>query len=148
MAVVVDTGPLLAAALKRDPAHALAAALIAFGGRDLLIPDPVVAECEGFLRQRDAHEGARRLLAALVDGIWVRVPLTPSLFAQADAIDKQYQDIGLGLVDASVMAIAAATKSSILTFDFRDFRAAPPIRGGSWDLVVDEAEFARSVHTG
>jgi uncharacterized protein len=145
LAVVVDTGPLLAAALKRDSAHELAAALIAYGGRDLLIPDPVVAECESFLRQRDSHEGARRFLAALVDGIWVRVPLTPSLFAQAVAIDKRYQDLGLGLVDASVMAIAAATKSSILTFDFRDFRAAPPIRGGSWDLVVDEAEFARSV---
>jgi predicted nucleic acid-binding protein len=42
LAVVVDTGPLLAAALKRDPAHELAAALIAYGGRDLLIPDPVV----------------------------------------------------------------------------------------------------------
>lgn len=145
LAVVVDTGPLLAAALKRDPAHELAAALIAYGGRDLLIPDPVVAECEGFLRLRNADEGARRLLDALVEGIWVRVLLTPSLFAQAVAIDARYKDLGLGLVDASVMAVAAATKSPILTFDFRDFRAAPPPRGGAWDLVVDEAEYARSV---
>lgn len=145
MAVVVDTGPLLAAALKRDPAHELAAALIAYGGRDLLIPDPVVAECEGFLRQRNAHEGARRLLAALVEGIWMRVTLTPTVFAQAVAIDRRYKDIGLGLVDASVMAVAAATKSSILTFDFRDFRAAPPLGGGSWDLVVDEAQYMKSV---
>jgi predicted nucleic acid-binding protein len=73
--------------------------------------------------------------------------LTPTLFAQAVAIDMRYRDIGLGLVDASVMAIAAATKSPILTFDFRDFRAAPPVRGGAWDLVVDEAAYARSVRS-
>jgi predicted nucleic acid-binding protein len=145
LAVVVDTGPLLAAALKRDEAHELAAALIAFGGRDLLVPDPVVTECEGFLRQRDAHESARRLLASLVGGAWVRMTMTPSLFAEAVAIDAHYRDIGLGLVDASVMAIAAATNSHVLTFDFRDFRAAPPVDGGSWDLVVDEAQYAKSV---
>ena len=145
MAVVVDTGPLLAAALKRDQAHELAAAVIAFGGRDLLVPDPVVAECEGFLRQRDAHEAARRFLTALVTGVWVRMPMTPSLFADAVAIDSHYRDIGLGLVDASVMAIAAKTRSHILTFDFRDFRAAPPLLGGSWHLVVDEAQYAKAV---
>lgn len=145
MAVVVDTGPLLAAALKRDEAHELAAALIAFGGRDLLVPDPVVTECEAYLRHCDAHETARRLLASLVAGAWVRTPMTPSLFAEAVAIDAHYRDIGLGLVDASVMAIAAATNSHVLTFDFRDFRAAPPLGGGSWDLVVDEAQYAKSV---
>jgi len=145
LAVVVDTGPLLAAALKRDEAHDLAAALIAFGGRDLLVPDPVVTECEGFLRQRDAHDAARRLLASLVAGAWVRMPMTPSLFAQAVAIDAHYRDFGLGLVDASVMAIAASTNSHVLTFDFRDFRAAPPLGGGAWDLVVDEAQYAKSV---
>lgn len=147
MTVVVDTGPLLAAALKRDQAHELAAALIEFGGRDLLVPDPVVSECDSLLRRRDAPESARRLLEALVAGVWVRVPLTPSLFAQAVAIDAHYRDIGLGLVDSSVMAIASATGSAILTFDFRDFRAAPPVRGGAWDLVLDESEYARSVRS-
>ena len=145
MAVVVDTGPLMAAALKRDQAHELAATLIGFGGRDLLIPDPVVAECDAFLRRRDAHEGARRLLDALVAGVWIRVPLPPALFAQAAAIDAHYGDLGLGLVDASVMAVAESTGSAILTFDFRDFRAAPPLRGGAWELIIDEAAYTKAV---
>ncbi len=84
-------------------------------------------------------------MEALVSGVWVRVPLLPTLFARAVAIDSHYRDIGLGLVDSSVMAIAAATGSSILTFDFRHFRAAPPLLGGAWDLVIDEAEYARVV---
>jgi predicted nucleic acid-binding protein len=145
LAVVVDTGPLFAAALKRDQAHELAASLISYGGRDLLIPEPVVAEVDGFLRRRDAHEGARRFLDALVAGVWIRVPLPPTLFAQAVAIDAHYADIGLGLVDASVMAVAASTGSAILTFDFQHFRAAPPTRGGAWDLVIDESEYVKAV---
>ncbi|MEK7863614.1 MAG: PIN domain-containing protein [Chloroflexota bacterium] len=145
MAVVVDTGPLLAAGLRRDQAHQLAASLVEFGGRDLLVPDPVAVECDSFLRRRDADDGARRMLEALVAGVWIRVPLTPSLFAKAVAIDAHYRDLRLGLVDASVMAVAEYTGSAILTFDFRDFRAAPPLGGGDWDLVIDEAHYARAV---
>ncbi|HUQ41982.1 MAG TPA: PIN domain-containing protein [Candidatus Limnocylindrales bacterium] len=147
MAVVVDTGPLLAAALKRDEAHELAASLLGFGGRDLLIPDPVVVECESILRRRNAGEAARRLLAALVKGVWVRVPLTPSLFAHATAIDRHYRDLDLGLVDCAVMAVAASTRGAVLTFDFRDFRGAPPRAGGAWDLVIDERAYQRAVQS-
>lgn len=144
MSVVVDTGPLLAAALVRDEAHDFAAKLIEVGGRDLLIPDPVAVECETMLRRRDAHDGARRFLQALVSGVYRRVVLSPLVFADAVAIDAHYRDLGLGIVDASVMAVAASTRSAILTFDFRDFRAAAPLLGGSWDLVVDENGYARA----
>lgn len=144
LAVVVDTGPLLSAAWQRDQAHDLAARLIEVGGRDLLFPDPVIAECDIFLRRRDAHDVARRLLAAVATGTYVRTLMSPSLFADAVAIDAHYRDLGLGLVDASVMAIAAATNSAILTFDFRDFRAAPPLKGGTWELVIEESEYARA----
>ena len=147
MPVVVDSGPLIAAASKRDEAHELAVALFELGGRDLIIPDPVVAECDTLLRARDSHEAARRFLEALAAGVYVRVALSPSVFADAIFIDRHYADLGLGIVDASVMALAASTRSPILTFDFRDFRAAPPPHGGAWDLVVDESEYARSVRS-
>ncbi len=145
MAVVVDTGPLFAAASRRDQAHELAARLVELGGRELIIPGPVLAECDTLLRRRDGHSVARDLLSAVAAGTYVRMPLSPSLFADAVAIDAHYRDLGLGLVDASVMAIAASTKSAILTFDFRDFRAAPPLNGGAWELVIEESEYARAV---
>jgi predicted nucleic acid-binding protein len=144
LAVVVDTGPLFAAAHVLDEAHELAAALVGFGGRDLLVPDPVIVECDTMLR-RTAHETARRFLEAIAAGSYLRVTLSPSMLASAIAIDAQYRDLGLGLVDASVMAIAASTGAAILTFDFRDFRAAAPPTDGAWDLVVDEATYARAV---
>ncbi len=48
-------------------------------------------------------------------------------------------------VDAAVTAVAEAEDASILAFDFRDFRAAPPLGGGAWRLVVDEAAYRKAV---
>jgi predicted nucleic acid-binding protein len=95
------------------------------------------------LRDRGGPDPARRLLNALVAGAYQRATLSPSLFAAACAIDRTYGDLDLGLVDASVMAVAAATDSAILTFDFTHFRAVPQARGRAWRLVVDEAEYEK-----
>ena len=49
----------------------------------------------------------------------------------------------VGLVDASVMAYAGRHELPILTFDFEDFRAAPP-EAGYWQLVVDESGYVEA----
>ena len=147
MPVVVDTGPLLSAINRKDEAHHLAAMLIEMSGRDLIIPDPVVVEVDHLARKHVGDEQTRLFLAALAAGTYTRGALTPTLFAEAVAIDRAYADLHLGLADASVMAFAAATGHAILTFDFADFRAAPPRSGGSWPLVIDEARFSMSVRS-
>ncbi len=141
--VVADTGPILAAANRRDELHELAAALVTAAGRQLAVPDPVVTEVDRLLRDRVGSVAARRFLDALVSGIHERLRLGPSLFARAVAIDRHYAALDLGLADASVMAVAQATNSPILTFDFSHFRAAPPTQGGAWRLVIEEVDYRR-----
>lgn len=46
MKVIADTGPLVAAANRRDRAHELAAAIVIAAGRNLVIPTPVLAEID------------------------------------------------------------------------------------------------------
>lgn len=145
MTIVADTGPFLAAINARDEAHRLAASLVTAAGRELLVPDPVVTEVDQLVRQRVGGEAARRFLADLAAGVHERVPFGPTLFARAIDFDRRYADLGLGLVDASVMAVAAATNSAILTFDFTDFRAAPPTHASSWRLVLSEADYHREI---
>lgn len=43
------------------------------------------------------------------------------------------------------MALAETERAPILTFDFADFRATRPLRGGFWRLVIDERQFGRLV---
>lgn len=143
--IVADTGPLLAAADRRDPAHLLASTLVLAAGRELLVPDPVAVETDWLVRRRIGDAAARAFLQALTDGVPRRVTLSQAVFARAAAIDRQYADLGLGLVDASVMALAEAERIPILTFDFEHFRAAPQPGGEPWELLVDEARYLRAI---
>jgi predicted nucleic acid-binding protein len=139
--VLVDTGPLVSATIRREPAHDLAAGLIAQLGRLLIVPVPVLVETDLFLRKMREAPSARLFLAALAAGAHEVMYLTPGLLRRAVQIDARYADLGLGLVDAAVMACAERHDLPILTFDFRHFRAAPPERG-AWRLIVDEERYA------
>jgi uncharacterized protein len=142
--VVVDTGPLVAAANRRDRAHFLAAALVAELGRDLVVPLPVLGEVDHLLRTQVGENVARLLLRSIADGAMTVDYLTPALLRRAVEIDEEFGDLGLGLTDTAVMAVAERRRLPVLTFDFEDFRATKPARG-FWRLVVDEARYQDSV---
>lgn len=143
MKVIADTGPLVAAANRRDRAHELAAAIVIAAGRDLVIPSVVLVETDYLLRSRVGVESARLFLGAVASAQHSVAYLTIELLRRATDIDAQYADLDLGLADASVMAIAERENAPVLTFDFEDFRAAPS-ESGPWALVVDEARYLDS----
>lgn len=70
--------------------------------------------------------------------------LNARLFSRAVEIDAKYEGLDLGIVDASVMAIAEEGNYPILTFDYADFRAAPP-EAGHWWLLIDEGQYRDAV---
>jgi predicted nucleic acid-binding protein len=141
--VVADTAPLLAATNHRDEAHELATAVVAALGRELVVLDTVIAELDYLLRTRVSSDAARKFLSSLVAGELSTAYLSPGLLRRATEIDSRYAALDLGLVDASVMAYAERHDLPVLTFDFEDFRAAPP-PSGHWRLVVDEARYAEA----
>lgn len=140
--VVADTGPLVAAADRDESAHRVSAAVVTSLGRDLIVPDPVAVEVDSLLRARLGSTQARAFLRSLADGSPRLIPLTAGLFARAVEIDARYADLDLGLADCAVMAVAEAEGCPIFTFDFRDFRAAPPLAGGAWPLFIEERHLA------
>lgn len=142
--VIADTGPLLAAANRRDQAHRLAAALVTHLGRELIVPEMVMVEADQLLRSRVGDHAARLFLASLVAGEHSVAFSSAALLRRAAEIDARFADLALGLVDASVMALAERNGHPILTFDFEHFRAAPP-QDGYWRLVIDESRFAQAI---
>lgn len=144
MRVLVDTGPLVAAANRRDRAHDLAAALVTQLGRQLVVVDPVIVEVDQLLRARVNRDAGVAFLTAVAEGEHVVDFMTQGLVHRAAEIDQKYRDLDLGFVDAALMAYAERHDLPILTFDFEDFRAAPPV-GGYWRLVVDEERYREAV---
>ena len=70
--------------------------------------------------------------------------LTPQLLRTAVALDARFAALSLGLVDAAVMALAQRHQLPVLTYDFEDFRAAPP-SSGFWQLVIDESRYHEAI---
>ena len=142
--MVCDTGPQVAAANRRDSAHALAAGLVTALGPDLVVLDTVATETDTLLRRRYGDTAGRAFLASLAGQEHTFDSLSPGLLKRAAALDLAYADVGLGLVDGSVMAYAERHRLPILTFDFRDFRATESA-AGPWRLLVNEDDLARAL---
>lgn len=130
----------MAAANRRDGAHRLSAELVALLGRELLLPDLVLVEVDQLLRARVSPTAARAFLEATARGEHTVAFGSRRLLRRAVEIDATFADLGLGLVDAAVMALAERHDLPILTFDFEHFRATRPTRG-YWRLVVDETRY-------
>jgi len=101
-----------------------------------------LVEADHLIGSRLGSDVARRFLASVSAGVFEVAYLTPGLLRRAVELNDRYADLDLGLVDTALMAIAERHELSILTFDFRDFRATESAKG-PWRLVIDEATYAR-----
>ena len=144
MKVLVDTGPLLAALDRRDPAYEMAGAAMKRLRRDAIVPSPVVVEVDHLARKRVGSDSARRFLKHIASGSHEVAYPTAGLMQRAVELDRRYAGLNLGVVDGCVMAIAERHDLPIFTFDFRDFRATESAHG-PWRLAVDERLYAREV---
>lgn len=70
----------------------------------LYVPSLVLAEVDYHLRRRRAE--MRRLIADLVQGAYLLEPATTEDLSRADEIDRKFASLELGLVDATVAAVA------------------------------------------
>jgi uncharacterized protein len=133
-ALLCDTGALLDYLARGSPDHpAFRRAIDQATTR--YVPGLVLAELDYFLRrQRDA-------MAAFVDdlrrGAFTYVPPSPWHISRAMVIDRQYADLELGLVDASIVALAEEVGvTRLATRDIRHFSAVRLAGGQAFDLVV------------
>jgi predicted nucleic acid-binding protein len=133
-ALICDTGALLDYLVASAPDHLLFRNAID-QARTRYVPALVLAEVDYFLR----HE--RRAMQAFMQDV-ARGAFTyaqPSLdqLSRAMEIDRRYEDLGLGLVDGSVVALAEALGiRRLATRDVRHFAAVRLRDGSPFDLVV------------
>jgi len=125
-AIVADTGGLLRAlARNRDgdaswPAYEEALR----SASRVLVPSAILPEVDYFLRTD--RSAMRRLVAEIFDPAttYRYEPFTPADIVRALQLDAKFEDLGLGLVDCAVAAVAERTGiQSVLTSDRRDFSA-------------------------
>ncbi|WP_028935642.1 type II toxin-antitoxin system VapC family toxin [Pseudonocardia spinosispora] len=125
--IVVDTGPIVAAAAIRDPDHAACLeALTSLSEAPLITPFVVMEVCY-FLSTRASAAAEASFLRSLDSGTFRLVDLASSdLRRMADLIEK-YASLPLGAADASVIAVAERFGATVvMTLDHRHFSVVRP----------------------
>lgn len=122
MAVILDTGILFAWYDRSDSWHRRAVDLIESEEGELIVPAPVIPELDHLLGRFLGRKARAALYQALGEGYFFVADVPREAYARIAAIDRQYADLDLGFVDASIVAIAESLGLfRIATTDRRDF---------------------------
>lgn len=136
MAIVADSGALYALYDRRDSNHRAVREAIKAEDGPILIPAALLAEVDYLLRVRIGLAAEQRFLEGIEKGAFTVEAFTIEDAAFCRNLLLQYQDLDLGLADASVIATAERLGiRKILTVDERDFRAVKTSKGESFTLL-------------
>ncbi len=135
MALICDTGPLLAALDAADPDHERCARLLTTSDEDLVVPALVLAELDYWCGRRLPPEAWIIFLDDVLAGVYRVDPPTGTDLARCRDLQTGYADLALGIVDASVVALAERLgEPKVATLDQRHFRAVRPAHVEAFEL--------------
>lgn len=136
--LVVDTGPLVAAAITRDRNHARCVQLLAETDGPLVVPALVVTEAAYLLGNRLGQRAELAFAAAIRAGEFEVEPVEPADWTRIVELVGRYDDLPLGIVDASVLACCERLGATTLgTLDRRHFSVVRPQHGDALTLLPE-----------
>jgi uncharacterized protein len=122
--IVADTGALLALFNADDRHHDTVRVLFEATGSQWVLPWAILPEVDYLVGTRIGRKAQRLWLDDLADGSFVVAWGDEVDLLRARHLDRQYGALGLGLVDAAVLALAERHRAdAIVTLDRRHFGA-------------------------
>lgn len=127
MALICDTGGVYALYDADDVHHVAVRAAVEAESGPLFLPSVLLAELDYLLTTRLGIAAELDFLDGLMDGAYVLIHPTADDLARCRDLIAKYDDLELGLADASVVATAERLGvPRLLTVDERHFRAVQP----------------------
>ena len=137
--IVVDTGPLVAAALAADVNHRRCVELFAslrLNNERMIVPPFVVTEVCYLLAREGGSKPEMSFVRSLAAGDFTIAPLTEAGLERSADLIGQYADLPLGLVNASVVTLAEQLEiGEIATLDRRHFSVVRPRHVDAFTLL-------------
>jgi predicted nucleic acid-binding protein len=136
MALVLDTGPLLAALDAADPDHERCAALLADANEDLVVPSLVLSELDYWCHARLDAAAWLTFLEDLLAGAYRLEGPSAADLERCHELQSKYADQSIGVVDASVLALVERLgEPKLATLDHRHFGVLRPAHTDSLQLL-------------
>jgi hypothetical protein len=134
VAVLLDTGILYAYYDRSDDWHRRALQVVRSEEGGLIVPAPVVPEVDHLLGRRLGARSRLVFYQGLVEGYYFVADLPREQYARVVELNRRFDDLELGFVDAAIVAIAEALGlPRVATTDRRHF--APLSKALSIELV-------------
>jgi predicted nucleic acid-binding protein len=122
VSVLLDTGIIYAYYDRDDAWHARAQALVQEEARGLIVPAPVIPEIDHLMGYRLGARSRLTFYAGIVDGHYLVADLPKDAYARVAELNRRFDDLNLGFVDAAIVALAEALGlSRVATTDRRHF---------------------------
>jgi predicted nucleic acid-binding protein len=142
--LIVDTGPLYAAAATSDNNHAVCHELLANATGPLMVGELVVTEVAYMLGSRVGPHGEIAFAQSIAAGELIVEPVLDTEWSRIAELTEQYGDLPLGMADASVGEIKSLGREGvaerhhareIATLDHRHFSVVRPKHVDSFTLL-------------
>jgi uncharacterized protein len=133
--LIVDTGPLVAAADRTDRHHAACAKLLETATGPLVTTAMVVAEAVYLLTRELGGHAEPAFYDAIINGTLIVEPLIGQDWQRIRDLVERYADLPLGGTDASLIAIAERLGATRLaTLDRSHFQIIRPVHCDAFEL--------------
>lgn len=133
--ILVDTGPLVAAANAEDQLHEACAEVLQRADPPLLVSGLVIAEVCYLLARAGGPGAEASFLRSFDEGFLTLVDLEPGDLARAADLVERYADLPLDAADACTVALAERLDvAEVITID-NDFRVVRPAHVEAFSVV-------------
>jgi predicted nucleic acid-binding protein len=134
--LILDTGPLVAHADRRDSRQAAVERLLREEEGELVVPLPVATETDYLLGRRGGRHPRLAFLHDLASGRFVVAGLSTADLDIIQDLERRYAELDAGLADLAIVIVAARHRTDrIATFDDH-FRVLRPIDGSAAFTVL------------
>lgn len=136
--IVCDTSGLIAYFDGSETQHPEIREAIDIDHGPFVISPFVLAELDYLMSARRGVKVALSMLGALTSGAWELASFDIDDVRQARGVIERYEDLNIGLTDASLVVLAARYNTNrLLTLDTRHFRAVRTMAGKAFELLPD-----------
>jgi uncharacterized protein len=133
--ILADTSGIFAALDRSQRSHEAARTVVETGEALILSPF-VLAELDYLLSSRISVSASIELLRDVEVGSYELAPFPSGAVGEARLIVERYEDLGIGLADASIVVLADHYDCNrVLTLDERHFRVLRTTAGAAFTLL-------------
>lgn len=133
MSLLLDTGIVYAYYDRSDRWHERARSVVANSSGGLILPAPVVPEVDHLLGRRLGARSREAFYSGIVDGHYLVADVPTAGYARVAELNRRFEDLALGFVDAAVVAIAETL--GVMTIATTDRRHFAPL-AAALDLIL------------